>query len=250
MNQKMGMWIMIVGLQLAGWGAWAQQASHDRPTSATPPLITVSGRGEAAMPPDQAVVRLGVTAQHKQAAQAQKTVSTAAQRILDNLKQAGVAEKQIQTASLTLSPIYDQNRIQSSDRPPAPYIVGYQASNIVQVTLDDVGKVGEVIDAGMAGGANQVEGIYFQLKDDTSARQEALRLAVRQARAKAEAMAGALGVRLGPIADASEGGVEVFRPKMEMAGRAMLAAADVSTPVQPGQVRIEANVALSYRIIP
>ena len=107
--------------------------------------------------------------------------------------------------------------------------------------------MGEVIDAALEAGANQLEGVSFELQDDLASRQAALRNAVAEARAKAEAMADALGVRLVSILSVNEGPVAIERPMMEMARAASLQQG-APTPVSPGEVSVAASVTIRYQI--
>ncbi|MGH7213989.1 MAG: SIMPL domain-containing protein [Tepidisphaeraceae bacterium] len=212
------------------------------------PSLTVSGDAEVSVAPDRATVRLGAVGQAPTAAEAQNKVNEVVARAIDAIKDAGIDEKDIQTSGLSLQPVYTQPQRGEAMAPDfQPRIVAYRASNTVQVTVNDVAKVGDAIDAGVKSGANQLEGISFDLKDDAAQRREALAQAVQEARAKAEALATAAGVKLGAFLDISESGVQVFPHQMPMmAMRAEMGHA--ATPVQPGQVRVHASVTLRYRI--
>lgn len=217
-----------------------------------PPSIVVAGRGQATAAPDRAVVRLGATAQAEQAQTAQDQVNAIVARAIDALKKAGIAESDIQTMDVSLHPVYsDGGPIpldQQGRRPREPRITGYRASNTVEVRVNDIGKVGAVIDAGVTAGANQLQGVSFELKDDATARAEALKRAIGKARADAQTIANALGVTLGPIDEALAGGRNEVFPQQRFAGMAMEAMAAGGTPVQPGEIDVVATVTLRYRI--
>ncbi|MBI1194857.1 MAG: DUF541 domain-containing protein, partial [Gammaproteobacteria bacterium] len=170
-------------------------------------------------------------------------------KALAAVKKLGVEEKFVQTMGLNLFPVYAQQR--SSRIEPEnqePRIAGYRAENTIQVTLNDLGLVGKVIDAGIDAGLNRLEGVSFDLRNDTPQRQEALIHAIEEARAKAQVMAPALGVKLGDLREVfEEGSAAPPRPLNFRAERFAMAASD--TPVQPGQMRIEASVTLRYEII-
>lgn len=211
------------------------------------PSLSVTGAGEVMSPPDQAIVRLGVTHQSPSASEAQQRVNRISQEILSGIRALGIDRKQIQTSQLTLHPVYSSEGIEPVRR-EQPRVVGYRASNVVAVTLDRaMEKVGPVVDAGLKAGANQIEGIHFQLKDDGEARRRALTEAAREAREKAETIAQALSVQITGIEEVTEGGVSVM-PAM-MRGEVMMAArADASTPVSPGEVRVTASLSVRYGI--
>ena len=211
------------------------------------PTITVTGEATVAAKPDRTVISLGAVAQADDAAAAQQRVNEIMQKAIDAIRQAGAPEDQIQTAGLSLQPVYSQpDRRAQNAEPHTPTIVAYRASNTVRVQLDDLELIGKVIDAGINAGANQLEGISFELKDDTQQRAEALDQATRNARQKAEVIATASGSRLSTPHSIVEGGVNVITPVYR--GPRAMAAMEMETPVQPGQVQLRAGVTVTYRI--
>jgi uncharacterized protein len=210
------------------------------------PTLTVSGRGEVSAAPDTAVVRLGAVAQADKAGAAQDRVNAAVQAILKGIKALGVPEEKIATVQLTLSPVYGNRPKSSAEEPREPAIIGYRAGNIVRVTVDDLQILGKIVDAGLTAGANRVEGISFDLKDDGAQRRQALALAAQDAQVKAESIAGAMGLKLGGVRSVSEGGVHVVRPQMMDAGVAL--AARAGAPIQAGQLQVEASLTVTYNI--
>ncbi|HEX2164445.1 MAG TPA: SIMPL domain-containing protein [Thermoanaerobaculia bacterium] len=219
------------------------------------PTISVAGTGEVRQEPDEATVRLGVTAQAEDAAAAQREASEIAARILAAVTALGVPESAIQTSRLVLDPVYSQPGPEErrGDRPYEPRIVAYRASNVVSVTLVDLEKVGPVIDAAVEAGANEVQGVDFRLRDDQAAHNQAVARAVANARATAAAMAAALGVELGPVLEAREGGAQVLYPQMDvrayrLEAMDMAAPPPPPTPVSPGEVEVSARVEVTYRI--
>jgi uncharacterized protein YggE len=211
-------------------------------------VLTVSGNGQARTAPDEATVRLGVVAQAPTAREAQERVNRTANAILEALRKLGVPADHIQTSGLALNPQYTQGRPGTQEE-QVPRIAGYQANNDVTIRLEDLAKVGPAIDAGLAAGANSLNGVDFGLRNDEKARAEALADAVREARGKAEALAKALGVRLGEILEVSEGGVQVTPVPYPRARFAMAEAMSADTPVAAGQVGVDASVTLRYRIL-
>lgn len=217
---------------------------------ATPvPSLTVSADGEARVAPDVAIVRLGVSAQAPTARDVQDQVNRTAGAILDAVRKLGIPADHIQTSELNLGPVYGQGR--PGSEPQEPKIVGYQASNVVSVQVEQLDQTGPVIDAGLGAGANRLEGVSFGLRDDRQARAAALARAVEEARAKAEVLAGALKVRLVRILEVGEGGIAVQPQPFLRAGRlAMESAAMADTPVAAGQVEISASVTVRWEIAP
>lgn len=225
------------------------QPEPPRAREMMPPTIVVTGRAEVARRPDLAVLSLGAVAQAETAAEAHTRVNQAVAATLERIKGLGVPPEQISTAGLTIYPVYAEQ--QPRREPVEPRIAAYRASQTIRVELDDLNAVGPVIDAGVQSGANQFQGLSFELRNDAEAKEEALRKAAEQARAKAQSLAAALSVRLGQLYQVVEQGavVPVMRP--EFAGRAVMMAADVAgTPIEPGQVRVEASVTLTYLIGP
>ena len=212
------------------------------------PVLTVTGEGEVQVPPDRAIVSFGVVAQSEEAAAAQEQVNELAAELIDEIKDAGIADKHIQTTNLSLQPIYDHSK-RSVGPPQPPKILAYRASYNVTVTVERIELAGEVIDAGLGAGANQFHGITFTLKDDAAARQAALQKAAGDARAKAKTISEAMGVGLTGVQSIEEG-VSYDRP-MPMHGRAMAMEADAmggGVSVQPGQLTVRATLTVRYRI--
>jgi uncharacterized protein YggE len=213
----------------------------------SPPAIVVSGNAQVEATPDQAVVRIGIVHQSTSAKEAQDNASKIGQAIQKAIVALGVTANRIQTSRLTISPVYLQQRPGSNE---APRITGYTAANSVSVTLENLAQIGPVVDAGLDNGANQLDGVQFKLKNDGPVREQALKLAVEEAKGKAAAIAAALGVALGPVLEVSESGVSVS-PLEDRGngGVALLSArAAVATPVSPGQLIVNAGVVLRYSI--
>jgi uncharacterized protein YggE len=238
--------MLLLAALLSALPARAQAARGEIPPLPPVPILTVSGEGEARVAPDEATVRLGVTAQAQTARAAQEQVNRTANAILDAVRKLGVPAEQIQTSDLSLNPLYTQNRPGETGE---PRISGYQASNIVTVRLTKLDQVGPVIDAGLAAGANRLDGVMFGLRNDQAARADALTGAVAAARSKAQALARALKVRLVRILEVAEGGVQIAPPQYR--GRGMMQAAmSETTPVSEGQVGVTASVMVRWEIEP
>jgi uncharacterized protein YggE len=228
--------------------AEAQEAPPPSRIPVAVPGITVQGTGEVRADPDEATVRLGVVGQAPSARAAQEKVNQVANAVLAAVGGLGVVAADIQTSELNLSPIYTQARPDAPAQNPER-ISGYSASNVVSVRLSKLDLVGRVIDAGLGAGANQVEGVSFGLRNDQAARARALSGAVAEARGKAQAIVGALGVRLGEVLEVAEGEIGTvsrFVPKMMSMAMADRSSA---TPVAAGQLTVSASVTIRYRIL-
>ena len=156
--------------------------------------ITVVGSGAALSVPNRAAFSFGVATQARSASAALNGNNTEMRKVIDAIKRAGVAARDIQTSSVSLSPRYSSN---------GEDIVGYTASNTVNATIRSVSRSGAVIDAAVGAGANQVYGPSFTRSDETVLYRRALSAAVANARGKAQTLAGAAKVRLGACARSS-----------------------------------------------
>lgn len=212
------------------------------------PSLLVNGEGRVTARPDRAQIVLGAVSQAPTAAEAQNQVSALTRRVIDELKRLGIPEQRIQTVDLSVSPIYSQDEPQPRGGPQQPQeqrIVAFRASNRIQVQLDDLARVGPAVDVAIRAGANQLESLSFELADP-GPRRAALRLAITDARETAQAMAAALGVRLGEVIDVVEAGGGPPIP-LERGGFTEQAAL-ASTPVQPGEIDVRARVTIRFRI--
>jgi len=223
-----------------------EDAGAEKPSPVVP-VLSVQANGEARVAPDEATVRLGVLAQAPTARAAMDEANRSANAILDAIRKLGVKAEDIQTSELNLSPVYAN---EPEMRTGEPRITGYQATNVVSVRLEKLDLVGPVVDAGLAAGANRLDGVLFGLRNDEAARSTALTRAAEAARIKAETLARALRVRLVEIVEVVEGGVSVFTPMYKGTRMAMETSMASDTPVSAGQVGIDANITLRYRIEP
>ena len=232
---------VLVLFTMTSTPVWAQSA----PDSDS--VLTVRGRVQVRVTPDLAVVRLGVVEQAPTAEEAQNGVSGVARRIVSALGAAGVEENDIQTSRLTLSPVHSRQR-RDANQPPS--IIAYRAVNTVTVRVEALDRVGEVIDRALGAGANQLEGVGFELQDDLAFRQAALRNAVTEARRKADTIADALGVELVSILSVNEGPVTIERPMMMDVDPVIYLQQGVPVPtlISPGEVSVAASVTIRYRI--
>lgn len=210
------------------------------------PFVQVTGDRSIQVEPDEAMVRIGIESEATNARQAQLETNRIGGAILAAISELGVDSRAVQTAQLSLWPVYE-SRPPESHGEHRPRIVAYRATNTVSVRLDDLTLIGPVVDAAIGAGANRIQGLDLGLRDDTAARRRALAAAVEEARGKAETIAEALGVRLGPVLEANDQGVQV--PRIQMQQRALeLAAADASTPVATGTITVSATVLLRFAI--
>jgi hypothetical protein len=233
----------------AGWASLvsltALPAHAAGATEAAPPAIVVSGSSEVSAAPDRATLSLGAVVEAKQALEAQRQLAQVMQRVIKDIKAQGIPEAKIRTAGLTLTPVYSHPVPKAGQEPEAPRILGYRAANTVRVQVDDLERVGGVIDAGMAAGANQLTGLAFDIREDLKYRQQALQLAAQEARTKAEAIASALNLHLGEVLEIREEGGQALYP----VERRLAAPAAAGTPIQPGQIQVNASVSVRFKLV-
>jgi uncharacterized protein YggE len=235
--------LAAVGLAVVADSAAAQQ----QPAQAREQSIRVTGVGEARARPDQAIGDFGVETLAATAQQAAAENAQRMQRVIEALVRAGVPRDRIETRDYNVYPDYDpQPRPDTSE----PRIRGYRVSNTVSVTLDDIERVGTVIDAALGAGANRVNGVRFGLRDPQAFRQRAIDDAVRRARSDGEALANALGLSLGMVREAYTADVGTVQPVMMERLQMADAAANMATPINPGEQTVRATVVVVYAIGP
>ena len=203
-------------------------------------LLSVSSRAEARKAPDIATFSAGVVTQAADGNAALRQNAEQMNRVLAAIKAAGVADKDVQTSGISLNPQYRYEENQP------PRITGSQASNTVNVKLREVAKMGKVLDALVASGANQVNGPSFGIDDPEPLYDRARLDALKAARARAETYAGALGVRVRRIVSISEGGAAMPSPMPRMA--MMKAEAYDSTPVAAGESSVSVNLDVVFEL--
>jgi uncharacterized protein YggE len=203
--------------------------------------IQVSATGTANMAPDMATVSAGVVTQGQTAREAMFGNATKMTRVFEELEAAGIEKKFITTSQLSLQPKYNYQNRQS------PKIDGYEARNTVSAKTYDLDTVGAMLDALVKAGVNNINGVQFSIKDSKAAKDKARDDAIREARAKAESMAAAAGVKLGKLKSLSESG-GMSRPQ-PVAYAMEARSAGASTPVSAGEQAISVTVNMSYDIV-
>jgi uncharacterized protein YggE len=220
---------------------FAGPAFAESPPSRT---MTVSGEGEIRAIPDEAQLSAGVVTQAHNAADALAENSRRMNAVFDALKHLGIPDKSIQTSDFSVSPQYQTDQHGNTTLK----VIGYQVSNNVNVTVDDLGKLGPAVDALVSTGANNMGGISFTIRDTKPLLDQARAAAVKDALGRAKIYSKSAGVTLGPIMSIGENGYETPRPMF----RAMTAMAVNSiaapTPVAAGEDRITANVSITFEI--
>jgi uncharacterized protein YggE len=223
-------------------GVASAQPTETRPR---PPSVTAQGEAVITAEPDQAQIDIGVVTQGRNALDAAKENAEKLARVASEVKKFLGKGDEVKTANYSLNPNY---RYPQGGKPE---IVGYTATNVLQIKTGALENVGNLIDAAMRSGANTIQRLLFTLKDEHSAQIQALRLASTRAKAKAEAMANALGLKIVKVLSVTENerGVRpIIMPQSR--GTQMETAATAPTPVEPGTIEVRSSVTLTAEIGP
>ena len=203
-----------------------------------PRVITMGGHGEVRATPDTAMLSAGVSTEGPTAAAALSANNSRMQAVMAAIKKLGVPDKDVLTSNFSVSPQY------ANSNNDTPRITGYQASNQVDVRLEDVNKLGSALDTLVTAGANQMHGVNFLIRNDAELLSQVRAAAVTEARAKAETYAKAAGLGLGAILSISEEGSPGPRP-LYAAAPMMMAKA---VPVAMGEQSVSADVTIIWEI--
>ncbi len=213
--------------------------------------VTVSGVGKVSATPDVADISVGVVTDAPTAREALSGNNQAMRSLTEQLKARGLAEKDIQTDNISLNPRYSQPPDQPFPGQPrprefTPQIVGYSVTNSVRIVVRDLEALGDLLDAVVTAGANQMNGISFRVSEPEALKDEARTQAVADARRKASQLCDALQMTLGSPVEVVEGGGG-FPPPQPMMARAMMMAED-SVPISPGEQELSVSVQVVYEI--
>jgi len=203
-----------------------------------PSGITVTGNAEITARPDIATVTLGVVTEASEAEKAVQENARVANAVVDAVVKAGIAKRDIETSYYSVVPVMDYQKV-------PPVTTGYRVTNTVRVKVRDLTKVGSLIDTAISAGANNVQGVGFDIEDPSSVRKEALVQALKKAEADAKLIADTLGVKLGRVVSVSEAGPAIIKPTEYGIARAEA----TPTPIIPGQVHVTASVTVVYSIL-
>jgi hypothetical protein len=237
---------LVRALALSGllMTATALAARADEPAGAArlfeATTLNLSADGEVKMTPDQATITLGVTVTAPTAAAAMAQNAERMNAVMAALRRVGIAERDIQTSNISLDAQYTYVQNQP------PQLNGYQASNTVTVTVQDLPRLGPVIDAVTAGGANQINGIGFGLKDPSAAEDRARLAAVKALRAKADLYAQATGYHVARLISLSESGGYAPQP-IRPGAMARLQSAQ-AVPVSAGELTVRVDINGMYEL--
>jgi uncharacterized protein YggE len=211
------------------------------PTPAETPVIVTQGEGSVKRPPDRVWVMIAAESRAKSPNDAQRANADAMSAVMQKLKGASLPADAIRTTAYDLQPEFDYANGRQTLR-------GYVARNTIEVRVDDIPKVGQILELAVGSGATSVSGVRFDLQDRSSAEREALRLAVADARRRADAAASGAGVRVDRIVRIEEHRAYMGEPRPMMMAMRQEGGGGGQPPITPGDLEIKATVTLTAAI--
>jgi uncharacterized protein len=239
-------WLLLPAILLISLVLLPMAATAADPAACPENLISVTGNGEILTTPDIGLATFGVQTENADVKTAQQENAKVMDQIISALLTAGIPREDIQTVSYTIYPVYDD-----TTRLLGQKVKYYQVTSLVQVTVREIARTGEVIDIAVNNGANQVSSVSFSLSPakEKAFRAQALTQAVANARSDADVTAAATGVAITGVKSVNVGSVyvPVYYDKRYGGGAEMITAA-VPTPIEAGQITVTAQVSISYLI--
>jgi uncharacterized protein YggE len=198
--------------------------------------MSINGRGNIKANPDIAVLNMGVTTEGTDLMSAQRENAVKTERVIEALKKAGIEDRDIETASYVIEPIYEYVEGKQIFK-------GYRVRNLLKVTVRDMGRTGQIIDTGVRNGTNIVRDVEFSVSNPSRYYDQALRLAIEDAVRKAEVAANTIGVSLNRVPK------EIVEESFGVVLGVQSASMDVKaavTPIRPGPIDVTANVKTTF----
>ncbi|HEU0099956.1 MAG TPA: SIMPL domain-containing protein [Allosphingosinicella sp.] len=237
---------LAAALALAGTAAGA--AAQQVPIALAPGevLLNVEAGGEHRSRPDVMTITAGVVTTASSAREALAANSALANRLIDVVRSKGIEPRDVKTAELSVDPRLEELSDEDEDRGRTPRVLGYVATNKLELRLRDLNKAPDIVDALFAGGANSVQGPEFSLADPAPAERLARRAAVAAARLEADTYAEALGMRISRVLRVSE------RGRFDSDGGDIIVTGSriPHTPVEPGELTTRITVWIDYAMVP
>lgn len=227
--------LILAAIIFFGLNSTAEAAESNLPT------ISVSGEGVVEVAPDRATISLGIVNRDRNAAKVQADNARIAAEIIKAVSNLGVERKNIRTGNYSFHQTFRHENNRSIPD-------GYEANNTVSVLVDDLNLVGKIIDAALASGANNVDSLQFGIRNKTNLQNEAIRLAVRNARDKAELVAAEFGKKIVGVKSISVNSGSISAPRMN---KMMMAAAEdvaIETPIESGTLSCSASVHVEFEM--
>jgi uncharacterized protein YggE len=245
MNMKYKLTLIVVALAtIFALSACASVPASAAGTDTNIRTLNATGEGKVYLVPDIAYINIGVHSEAASVAEALKDNNAQAQAIQKALTDMGVDVKDIQTSAFNVYPMQQQNpKPGSTDTTP---VTVYVVDNTVSVTVRDLQKLGDLLDTVVSSGANNINGIQFDVANKEAALTEARKQAIQDAQRQAQEIASAAGVVLGPVQSLNVNAIG--NPGPLYAGKGGFATADASVPVSAGQLLITASANVTYII--
>lgn len=223
-----------LALAIAATPLHAEEKSMDR-------TITVSATGTAQATPDEASIATGVGFEAETAREALSKNTAAMSKVIAELKSAGIEAKDIQTTQFNVEPVYAY----SKDGNTPPRVTGYRVSNMVSVRVRNLDNLGAVLDQIVTAGANQINGIAFNVSKEETLKDDARKEAMANAKRRAQLLAEAAGAELGDVMQISEDMSESGPRPIVFAKRAMAAEA---APIERGEQQLQSRVTVTWKL--
>jgi uncharacterized protein len=229
--------IVIMAVLIAA-PATAQQKPE---ASAEGPVIVTTGEGVVKLAPDRVWVSIAAESRARNPREAQRANADAMTAVQARLKGTGLPADAIRTSAYDLQPEFDYANGKQTLR-------DYVARNAIEVRVDDITRIGEILDVAVGSGATSVSGVRFDLKDRSATEREALKRAVADARSHAEAAASGAGVTIGGVLRIEEQRTPVQQPRPVMMMRSDAASLAAQPPITPGELEVRAVVTMTTAI--
>lgn len=236
MNRSLKTGAALVGVMIALSVAGVASAQAERPDAR---LITVQGEAEIKVVPDEVVLSFLARSEDRQLAKAKEANDGVVRAVLETIKKNGVDERSVQTSRLDIQPRYEY---QTGHR----VFMGYTVSNTLAVTLKDLSKFDGLLSDVLESGVTEVSGINFTSSGQKKLEDDARLSAVRNSREKAEAMAAALGQKLGRPYAIMDQGIAMPVPMFAMGAR--MAAEQSGPTIAPGEITVRSSVSVSFEL--
>ncbi len=228
---------LATGLALAPVASTPLQAQETKMTQRS---ITISASGTVTAVPDRVMITLGVMSDALTAREALDANTAAMRKVIDTLKAEGLADRDVQTSDFSIGPRYEYYQ----DGKP-PKLAGYTVSNMVNIRVTDIAKLGSILDKVVGEGSNQINGIRFEVSDADTRLDEARKTAVANARRMAELYATAAGATLGQVMTIQEAS---YNPGPMPMMRQAAAAEAAPVPIEAGEQTLQVTVTITYAL--
>jgi uncharacterized protein YggE len=230
---RLAILLFLLGLVPSAVGA------QQTPTLPAEPVVVVIGEGLVLAVPDRAWITIGAESRAPSPREAQRRNTELMKPVQDKLRAAGIPAEAIRTTGYDVQYEWDFVNGKRVGR-------GYVARNSIEVRIDTIDRVGEYLEIATGSGATSLHGIRFDMKDQAKLEREALRMAVSDGRAKAEAAAAGAGRAIDRIVRVDEqGSITPPVPVRYMREAAQTVAADAAPPIAAGQMEIRARVSVT-----